>query len=84
MQDLKGNEFLYDCELNEARWQEAESAEPCDLYRKKTPQQRIAGGRAVLNKHEKMINDSTWRLSGQEKDERRRLMIRRLNDILSK
>lgn len=71
--DSKGNEFLYECELEEARWQERE---------KRPVEGRIQRGRRILARHEKWVKEGRWKRKDEYKNEMLVELVHVLNRLL--
>lgn len=70
--DSVGNEFLYKCELEEARWQQTP---------KMPPSERVERGKQILKRHQDMLERKVWALSDQDKSQNLKKMERILNQL---
>lgn len=68
-----GNEFLFACELEEARWQD-----PPDI----PPSKRIEKGKRILKNYEILIERSKFSLSTESKLSKLKEVAQKLNEIL--
>jgi len=72
--DSTGNEYLYQCEWEEARMQQPPKIPPCE---------KINRGMAILNRNKKMIKQGNWVLLEKEKEEKIKSNVEALNQILN-
>jgi len=71
--DFKGNEFLYTCELKEARWQDPPMIKP---------KKRIGKGKKIIEKFEALLDKNQFLLAEEYKQKTSKKMVNELNQIL--
>lgn len=71
--DITGNEFLYACELEEARWQDPP---------KMSPSERIERGKQILKKYESLVKRKKFSLSKEYRSNKSNDLVEMLNQIL--
>lgn len=73
--DLTGNEFLYSCELEEARWQSPLESSPSD---------RIARGKQLLKAYASLLDEGNFTYSESVKSIAMSQSVEKLNRILTR
>jgi len=71
--DSTGNEFLYACELEEARWQNSQRL---------PPRQRIERGKQIIGKYESLLEQKSFSHPKRLKSRILKEVVERLNQIL--